>query len=104
MWCAKKSRLRVLMEGTENEDAINKHQLDTGLNTKVDNSEVSTTGDAEVGKIIRYLSDKGILTPRIHTEDPLNDAVVIKCDNQDFDGVGLFIKKSEKLRWESRKT
>ena len=54
-------------EGTENQDVINKHQLDTGLNTKGLNTKVTQKWpniEPEAGKLIKYLSDKGILTKK----------------------------------------
>ena len=84
-------KLTNIGEGTENQDCITKHQLDIGLNTKVDNSEVSTTGDAEAVKLIRYTSDSGLITKIIFIGDRYNDSAVIESDDQDFDDVTLYI-------------
>ena len=84
-------KLTKLSEGTQNSDAITKHQLDTGLNTKLNASEVSSTADPEAGKLIRYTSDSGLITKRIYIEDRNNDLAVIESDDQDFDDVTLYI-------------
>ena len=41
-------KLANVSEGTQNGDAITKHQLDTGLNSKLNTSEASSTADPEV--------------------------------------------------------
>ena len=84
-------KLTKVAEGTDNSDAITKHQLDTGLNTKIDNSEASS-GDPEARKLVRYqLSDKGIILRKLYLEDEFNDSMIVKADNQDFDDIPLYI-------------
>ena len=84
-------KLTKVSEGTDNTDAITKHQLDTGLNSKIDKSEDSTVGSPEAGKLVRYLSDKGLITPKLYVEDEFGDSIIMKPDDQDFDDVHLYI-------------
>ena len=84
-------KLTKVAEGTDNSDAITKHQLDTGLNTKIDNSEAAPTPDSVAGKLIRYTPGSDLVTKRIYVEDRYNDSVVIESDDQDFDDVTLYI-------------
>ena len=84
-------KLTKVAEGTDNSDAITKHQLDTGLNTKIDNSEAAPTPDPVAGKLIRYTPGGGLVTKRIYVEDRNNDSVVIKSDDQDFDDIHLYV-------------
>ena len=55
-------KLTRVAEGTDNSDAITKHQLDTGLNTKVNISDTSLIGNPEARKLVRYLPEEGIVT------------------------------------------
>ena len=48
-------KLTKVAEGTDNSDAITKHQLDTGLNTKINTSDASQTGNPESRKLVRKL-------------------------------------------------
>ena len=84
-------KLTKVAERTDNSDAITKHQLDTGLNTKVNISDTSLIGNPEARKLVRYLPDEGIITPKLYIEDEFNDSVIIKSDDQDFDDVNLYI-------------
>ena len=47
--------------------------------------------NAEADKLVKYLPDKGIITPKLYIEDEFNDSVIIKVDDQDFDDVHLYI-------------
>ena len=84
-------KLTEVAEGTDNSDAITKHQLDTGLNTKVNISDTSLIGNPEARKLVKYLPDEGIIAPKLYIEDEFNDSVIIKSDDQDFDDVNLYI-------------
>ena len=84
-------KLTKVAEGTDNSDAITKHQLDTGLNTKVNISDTSLIGNPEARKLVRYLPDEGIITSKLYIEDEFNDSVIVKADDQDFDDVNLYI-------------
>ena len=84
-------KLTKVAEGTDNSDAITKHQLDAGLNTKIDNSEAAPTPDPVAGKLIRYTLGGGLVTKRLYVEDIYNDSVVIKSDDQDFDDIHLYV-------------
>ena len=84
-------KLTKVSEGTDNTDAITKRQLDTGLNSKIDKSDDSTVGSPEAVKLVRYLSDKGLITPKMYIEDEFGDSVIIKSEDQDYDDVHLCI-------------
>ena len=84
-------KLTKVAEGTDNSDAITKHQLDTGLNTKIDNSEAAPTPDPVAGKLIRYTHGGGLVAKRIYVENRYNDSVVIKSDDQDSDDIHLYV-------------
>ena len=84
-------KITNLDEGISGTDSINKHQLDTGLNLEIDKSEDSTIGRPEGSKLVRYLSDKGLITPKMYIEDEFGDSVIIKSEDQDYDDVHLHI-------------
>ena len=84
-------KLTKVAEGTDNTDATNKHQLDTGLNTNIDKSQDSTVGTPEARKLVRYMPDKGLITSKLYIEDEYGDNVIIKLDDQDYDDVHLYI-------------
>ena len=75
---------------TAQTDASTKKYVDDELNTKVAKSQIMG-GNAEAGKLVKYLSDKGIITPKLYIEDGFNDSVIVKADDQDFDDVQLYI-------------
>ena len=70
--------------------ATTKKYVDDGLNSKVAQSQVMT-GDAEVGKLVKYLPDKGIITPKLYVPDQYNDSVILEAEEQDYDDVHLKI-------------
>ena len=70
--------------------ATTKKYVDDGLNLKVAQSQVMT-GDAEVGKLVKYLPDKGIITPKLYVPDQYNDSVILEAEEQDYDDVHLKI-------------
>ena len=74
-----------------NTDASTKKYVDDSSSSKVDISQVQSTGDAEAGKIVKYLPDKGIITPKLYVPDQYNDSVILKADDQDFDNISLYI-------------
>ena len=67
-----------------------KKYVDDGLNLKVAQSQVMT-GDAEAGKLVKYLPDKGIITPKLYVPDQYNDSVILEAEEQDYDDVHLKI-------------
>ena len=70
--------------------ATTKKYVDDGLNSKVANSQVMTN-DAEAGKLVKYLPDKGIITPKLYVPDQFNDSVILEAEDQDYDDVHLKI-------------
>ena len=76
---------------TSNTDASTKKYVDDSSSSKVDTSQVQAGGDAEAGKLVKYLPDKGIITPKLYVPDQYNDSVILKADGQDFDNVSLYI-------------
>ena len=70
--------------------ATTKKYVDDGLNSKVAQSQVMA-GDAEVGKLVKYLPDKGIITPKLYFPDQYNDSVILEAEEQDYDDVHLKI-------------
>ena len=50
-------KLTNIAEGTENQDAINKHQLNNSLSTKVNTSDVSLANIIKPNKIVQYTLD-----------------------------------------------
>ena len=42
-------------------------------------------------KLVKYLPDKGIITPKLYIEDEFTDSVIIKVDGQDFHDMPLYI-------------
>ena len=54
-------------------------------------SSTSLIGNPEARKLVRYLPDEGIITPKLYIEDDFNDSVIIKSDDQDFDDMNLYI-------------
>ena len=67
-----------------------KKYVDDGLNSKVANSQVMTN-DAEAGKLVKYLPDKGIITPKLYVPDQYNDSIILEAEEQDYDDVHLKI-------------
>ena len=41
--------------------------------------------------LVRYLPDKGLITPKLYVEDAFNDSVIIESDDQEFDDTPLYI-------------
>ena len=72
------------------DDAATKKYVDDGLNSKVANSQIMG-GNAEAGKLVKYLPDKGMITPKMYIEDEFGDSVIIKSEDQDYDDVHLHI-------------
>ena len=70
--------------------ATTKKYVDDGLNSKVAQSQVMTN-DAEAGKLVKYLPDKGIITPKLYVPDQYNDSVILEAEEQDYDDVHLKI-------------
>ena len=75
-------KLTKVAEGTDNGDSVNKHQMDSALNTKINKSEASVVGNPEANKLVRYLPDKGLITSKLYIEDAFNDSVIIESDDQ----------------------
>ena len=80
---------------TTNTDSANKKYVDDSAALKVDTSQVQSTGDAEAGKLVKYLPDKGIITPKLYVPDQYNDSVILKADDQRFDDIPLHIPNLE---------
>ena len=74
----------------DDEDATTKEYVDDELNSKVAKTQIMG-GNAEAGKLVKYLPDKGMITPKMYIEDNFGDSVIIKSDDQDFDDVHLHI-------------
>ena len=83
-------RLTNMGAPTDESDATTKEYVDDELNSKVANSQIMS-GNAEAGKLVKYLPDKGIVTPKMYIEDEYNDSIIIKSDDQDYDDVPLYI-------------
>ena len=75
---------------TDDDDATTKEYVDDELNSKVANSQIMG-GNAEAGKLVKYLPDKGMITPKMYIEDEFGDSVIIKSEDQDYDDVHLYI-------------
>ena len=83
-------RLTNVGAPTGDDDATTKKYVDDGLNSKVANSQIMG-GNAEAGKLVKYLPDKGMITPKMYIEDEFGDSVIIKSEDQDYDDVHLHI-------------
>ena len=83
-------KLTNVAEGINQSHILTKHQIETGLNMKIDKSEISSV-NPEANKLVKYLLDKGLLTEKMHISDEFSDTVVIKSEEQDFDNVHLNI-------------
>ena len=83
-------RLTNVGAPTGDDDATTKKYVDDGLNSKVANSQIMG-GNAEAGKLVKYLPDKGMITPKLYIEDEFGDSVIIKSEDQDYDDVHLHI-------------
>ena len=78
-------QLKNIRDGTQDADVVSKKYIDDELNTKINNSEIMGS-NAEAGKLVRYLFDKGIITPKLYI-----GSIIIKADEQDFDDTHLYI-------------
>ena len=76
---------------TSSLDATTKKYVDDSTALKVNTSRVQTGGDAEAGKLVKYLPDKGIITPKLYVPDQYNDSVILKADGQQYDNISLYI-------------
>ena len=83
-------RLTNVGAPTDDDDATTKEYVDDELNSKVANSQIMG-GNAEAGKLVKYLPDKGMITPKMYIEDEFGDSVIIKSEDQDYDDVHLYI-------------
>ena len=83
-------RLTNVGAPTDDDDATTKEYVDDELNSKVANSQIMG-GNAEAGKLVKYLPDKGMITPKMYIEDEFGDSVIIKSEDQDYDDVHLHI-------------
>ena len=83
-------KITNLATPTTQTGATTKKYVDDGLNSKVAQSQVMA-GDAEVGKLVKYLPDKGIITPKLYVPDQYNDSVILEAEEQDYDDVHLKI-------------
>ena len=72
-------------------EAVNKKYVDTELGLKIDKTEDSVVESPQGGKLVRYLSDKGLITPKMYIEDQFGDSIIIKSEDQDYDDVNLHI-------------
>ena len=79
-----------MLDQLANADAATKKYVDDGLNSKVANSQIMG-GNAEAGKLVKYLPDKGMITPKMYIEDEFGDSVIIKSEDQDYDDVNFHI-------------
>ena len=75
---------------TQNSHLTRKDYVDNKLNTKVAKNQIMS-GNAEADKLVKYIPDKGIITPKLYFKDEFNDSVIIKVDDQDFDDMPLYI-------------
>ena len=78
-------------EGTDVNHLVTKNYIDTELGLKIDKTEDSIVGSPQGGKLTRYLSDKGLITPKMYIEDQFGDSIIIKSEDQDYDDVNLHI-------------
>ena len=85
-----KKRLTNVGAPTDDDDATTKEYVDDELNSKVANSQIMG-GNAEAGKLVKYLPDKGMITPKMYIEDEFGDSVIIKSEDQDYDDVHLYL-------------
>ena len=46
---------------------------------------------AEAGKLVKYLPDKGIITPKYYVPDQYNDSIILEAEDQDYDDIHLKI-------------
>ena len=83
-------KITNLATPTTQTGATTKKYVDDGLNLKVAQSQVMTS-DAEVGKLVKYLPDKGIITPKLYVPDQYNDSVILEAEEQDYDDIHLKI-------------
>ena len=83
-------KITNLATPTTQTGATTKKYVDDGLNSKVANSQVMTN-DAEAGKLVKYLPDKGIITPKLYIPDQFNDSVILEAEEQDVDDIHLKI-------------
>ena len=83
-------RLTNVGAPTDDDDATTKEYVDDELNSKVANSQIMG-GNAEAGKLVKYLPDKGMITPKMYIEDEFGDSVIIKSEDQDYDDVHLYL-------------
>ena len=79
--------LKDVTNSSGDSEAVNKKYVDT----KIDKTEDSVVGSPQGGKLVRYLSDKGLITPKMYIEDEFGDSVIIKSEDQDYDDVNLHI-------------
>ena len=78
-------------EGTDSNHLVTKNYIDAELGLKIDKTEDSIVGSPQGGKLTRYLSDKGLITPKMYIEDQFGDSITIKAEDQDYDDVNLHI-------------
>ena len=83
-------RLTNMGAPTDDDDATTKEYVDDELNSKIANSQIMG-GNAEAGKLVKYLPDKGMITPKMYIEDEFGDSVIIKSEDQDYDDVHLYL-------------
>ena len=79
--------LKDVTNSSGDSEAVNKKYVDT----KIDKTEDSVVGSPQGGKLVRYLPDKGMITPKMYIEDEFGDSVIIKSEDQDYDDVNLHI-------------
>ena len=78
-------------EGIENSNAITRHQLDTGLASKVNQNLIpSLPQNFNTGQIPIYDSQKHIFVGGLDIEDKYNDTVKIQFKDQDFNSMPLY--------------
>ena len=75
-------RLTNVGAPTDDNDATTKKYVQDGLNSKVGNTLIMG-GNAEAGKLVKFLPDKGMITPKMYIEDEFGDSVIIKSEDQD---------------------
>ena len=56
-------RLTNVGAPTDDDDATTKEYVDDGLNSKVAKTQIMG-GNAEAGKLVKFLPDKGMITPK----------------------------------------
>ena len=83
--------LKDITNSSGDSEAVNKKYVDTELDLKIDKTEDSVVGSPQGGKLVRYLSDKGLITPKMYIEDQFGDSIIIKSEDQDYDDVNLHI-------------